>query len=199
MIDSLHGRLLRFDPDMLLQVGPVNFRLLVSGNAQRYFESLTGEFDVPVHLQVREDRLILFGFSSREERALFMKLISISGVGGKLALAILSHLNVAELAAAVAVGDIKRLEAIPGVGKKTASRLALELKGKIDMFLPEGGPFLSPESDDPRIAEAVLALTALGLSRQAALAALAETGGEDLSVEEMIKLALQQGARARGR
>ncbi len=139
MIGQLRGQLLHKKPNMLL--------LDVQGVGYEVFIPLTSFYELPgegsevtlkIHTHVREDALTLFGFRTQREKDFFLKLISISGIGPKLAIAILSGAQVEELAQAVAEANLARLTSIPGVGKKTAERLVLELKGQI-------APFLLPE------------------------------------------------------
>ena len=127
------------------------------------------------HLVVREDAHILFGFGTEEERAAFRKLIRISGVGARTALSVLSGLSVNDLAHAVATQDAGRLTKVPGIGKKTAERLLLELKGKLADVLPGatgGGAQASPASD------VLNALLSLGYSEKEALLATKQLPAE---------------------
>jgi Holliday junction DNA helicase RuvA len=139
MIGYLKGLLLQKKPNVLL--------VDVHGVGYEVFIPLTSFYELPVegteislkiHTHVREDALTLFGFHTQREKDLFLKLISISGIGPKLAIAILSGAQVEELAQAIAEGNLVRLTAIPGVGRKTAERLVLELKSHV-------APFLLPE------------------------------------------------------
>ena len=142
------------------------------------------------HLTVREDAHQLFGFLTHEERATFRLLIKISGVGPKMALGLLSGLSVAELAQAVSRQDAGRLTKVPGIGKKTAERLLLELKGKLAPDI--GGANAAPVSDHQ--ADIVQALMALGYNEKEAAAALKALPA-DIDVSEGIKLALRALSR----
>ncbi len=115
---------------VIIDVGGVGYRLFISLST---FYSLpeTGEVSLFTHTHVREDALLLYGFMSLEEKDLFVILIGISGIGPKVAINILSHIPAGDLKRAIATGDIKRLTGLPGIGKKTAERLVLELKDKI--------------------------------------------------------------------
>ena len=131
MIALIRGTLAYKSIDhVIIDVGGVGYRLSIPLST---FYSLpeTGEVSLFTHTHVREDALLLFGFLSMEEKELFIILIGISGVGPKLAVNILSHIPVGELKRAIAEGDIKRLSGLPGIGKKTAERLVLELKDKV--------------------------------------------------------------------
>ena len=134
MIGYLAGNLLRVTPDLvLLDVGGVGYELHVP--LSTYYEvqhkGEGSEAKFHVHTHVREDALLLFGFLTERERRLFEKLISVSGIGPKLAQTALSGMSAGDLSAAIAKGDVRRLTTIPGVGKKTAERMVLELKDKV--------------------------------------------------------------------
>lgn len=192
MIESLTGRVLAAAPALLLQVGPVVLRLEVSEQTRAALPDPGAEATVQAELLVREDRLELLGFARAEERALFRLLTGVSGVGKRLALAILSELSVEDLALAVDRRDEKRLVQIGGVGRKTASRLLLELESRLDEFLPREAAAAPAAGMDPRAEEVLAALMALGMSQAAALSALegVDTGDADLGVEELIRRAL---------
>ncbi len=132
------------------------------------------EVSLKIHTHVREDALLLYGFVTQKEKDLFLKLISISGIGPKLAVAILSGAKVEELAQAIADGNLARLVAIPGVGRKTAERLVLELKSQITPFLlPEQAPGGRPVEKADGLQEDILsALVNLGYPRAGAEKAL---------------------------
>ena len=143
------------------------------------------------HFVVREDAQILYGFGSAGERAAFRELIKISGVGPRTALSVLSGMSVGDIAQAVTAQDAGRLVKVPGIGKKTAERLLLELKGKIgaDLGLPGGGAPVTDHQTD--ILQALVALGYSDKEAQAALKALPK----DVSVSEGIKQALKALAR----
>jgi Holliday junction DNA helicase RuvA len=143
------------------------------------------------HLVVREDAHLLYGFASRDERETFRQLIKVSGIGAKIALAILSGMSTDELAVAVASEDLKRLSSVPGIGKKTAERLVLELRGKLasgsNLTVPGGLPFATTPDDKSDIVNALLAL---GYNDKEAAAA---TKGLplDVTVSDGVRLALK--------
>lgn len=200
MIETLRGRIASKDAALLLQVGPVAFRLEISGQTATTLPDQGADCTVFTELHVREDRLDMLGFATREERAVYRILTGISGVGKRLALAILSELSCADLALVVARGEEKRLTGVSGVGKKTASRLLLELGNRLDEFIPMSvdHPIVAAGREgDPGRDEALLALTALGMSSVAAQAALAGIEGDDLGVEDLIKQALSGIPRER--
>jgi Holliday junction DNA helicase RuvA len=187
MIGRLNGILLEKHPTQLVvDVHGVGYEVDVPMST---FYNLPGQGEpvvLHIHFSVREDAQQLFGFLTAKEREAFRTLIRISGVGPKLALAVLSGLSVDELAQAVAMQETGRLTRIPGVGKKTAERLLLELKGKLADALPTvaaGGPTLAAQ-------DALNALLALGYSDKEALPALKQLP-EGLSLEETIRQALK--------
>jgi holliday junction DNA helicase RuvA len=175
MIGQLHGQLLSKKPNVLL--------LDVHGVGYEVFIPLTSFYELPdegnevtlkIYTHVREDALVLFGFRSQREKEFFLKLISISGIGPKLAITILSGAQVEELAQALVEGNLGRLTAIPGVGRKTAERLVLELKNQMSHFvLPEQVDASQKESPNTMLEEDILsALTNLGYPRASAEKAL---------------------------
>lgn len=188
MIGRLTGTLAdKAPPQILLDVNGVGYELDVPMSSFYNLPALGERVTLLTHFVVREDAQLLYGFLTGEERATFRELIKISGVGPRTALAILSGLSVAELGAAVSRQDGARLVKVPGIGKKTAERLLLELKGKLgaDLAAPAGGAALSDAQTD--IAQALQALGYNEREAQAALKALPA----DVSVAEGIKLALK--------
>lgn len=148
------------------------------------------------HLVVREDELSLYGFLSPEEKNMFEKLISISGVGPKVALSLLSSVKVADIAAAVLCGNAGAFECVSGIGKKTAQRLVLELKEKVDISetVGGGGPGLSGGAGNA-LEEAAAALVGLGYQRAEALSALSAVQSLGDTAEELVLLALKRLSR----
>src|SRR5215203_3372952 len=150
MIHRLRGQLVEKDMEgVVVDVGGVGYRASASANTLRALPSLGEECVLHTRMVVREDAMQLFGFAGREERAAFDSLTAASKVGPKLALAILSKMAPQEVAEAVGRGDVVKLAAVPGLGKKTAERLVLELRGKnLSAFDPgiaggdAGGPFV---------------------------------------------------------
>ena len=196
MIALIRGTLAYKSIDhVIIDVGGVGYRLSIPLST---FYSLpdTGEVSLFTHTHVREDALLLFGFLSIEEKELFIILIGISGVGPKLAVNILSHIPVGDLKRAIATGDIKRLSGLPGIGKKTAERLVLELKDKV-------GPIdeLTVSSDTTSVAgpttntltnDVISALVNLGYKENMARKILENMEmAPDLTMEEALKGALK--------
>ena len=170
MIGRLTGKLAaKHPPQVLLDVGGVAYELDVPMST---FYSLpaTGEpVTLHTHLVVREDAHVLYGFATLEERTAFRQLIRISGVGARTALSVLSGLSVTDLAEAVTMQEAGRLTKIPGIGKKTAERLLLELKGKLADAIPASGSVAVPGSEASDILNALLSL---GYNDKEALAAI---------------------------
>ena len=191
MIGRLHGRLLaKQPPSILLDVSGVGYEVDVSMNTFCELPALDAPVTLHIHLAVREDGHFLYGFLTESERTAFRQLIKISGVGARMALAVLSGLNVDELAAAIARQDVACFTRIPGIGKKTAERLLLELKGKLDLVAGGAGTAGQAPVADP-LQDTIDALVALGYNaREAQSAIKALPAG--VSTTDAIRLALKQ-------
>ena len=195
MIGFLKGKILSLTPETVLieTASGVGFEVLVTGAA---YDSLAGkkEGEVFTYLQVREDGVSLFGFSSKEEKEMFLKLVSVSGVGPKMGIAVLSGMNAGEVATAIAMNDVKRLSTVKGMGKKTAERIILELREKVSVnrsVTPTG-----EESVPVRISsgdeDAVVALMTLCFTRAESVKAISRAREQGAtSVEDIIMLALK--------
>jgi len=190
MIGRLAGLLAEKNPPQLLvDVNGVGYEVDVPMSSFYNLPALGERVTLLTHFVVREDAQVLFGFLTHEERATFRLLVKISGVGPRTALSILSGLSVGELAQAISMQESARLVKVPGIGKKTAERLLLELKGKLG---PELGSPASVASDTQ--GDILQALVALGYSdREAALAL--KSLPKDVDVSDGIKLALKSLAR----
>ena len=188
LISSIRGGIESVGPDWVdVAVGGITLRLSVPGSTAERMVRLSGEVRLFTSLQVRDDSLSLYGFSTEEERLAFEVLIGISGVGPRVALSVLSRFTPSELAAAVSAGDADAFTAVPGVGKRTASRILLELKGKLE------GDWAVPAEAVAGQGEVIEALTALGYSAaEAREAAGALPRGDSLSLEEKLREALQR-------
>lgn len=195
MIGFLKGKIISLNTDVALieTSSGIGFEVLISGSA---FDSLCGKTDGELftYMQVKEDGMSLFGFSSAEEKQMFLKLISVSGVGPKMGIAVLSGMSVGDLAATIATNDVKRLSAVKGLGKKTAERIILELREKVtvtDAALPSGGaaPQAAVSSGDE---DAVVALMTLGFTRSESERAISKAKANGATtIEDVIRLALQ--------
>ncbi len=186
MIGRLTGLLAEKNPpQVLLDVAGVGYEVNVPMSTFFNLPGVGERLTLLTHFVVREDAQILFGFLTAQERATFVELVKISGVGPRTALSILSGLSVAELSQAVTRQDSARLVKVPGIGKKTAERLLLELKGKLgpDLALPS-----SPVNDNQ--SDITQALVALGYNEREASAALKALPA-DVGVSEGIRLALK--------
>jgi holliday junction DNA helicase RuvA len=189
VIARLRGKPVAHTPEgLVLDVGGVGYLVHATPAAVRKGDA-ADEITVETYLHVREDVLQLYGFADRAERELFVQLLAVTGVGPKVALAIVSGSPVAELRRAIAGGDAARFQAIPGIGKKTAERIVLELKEKL------GDPALAPVSGGSGEQHVVArdALVELGWTLLDAERALADVDA-DLPPEERVRLALKKAA-----
>lgn len=153
---------------------------------------LEDKVKIYAYLSVREDGVSLFGFYSKEEKAMFMRLTSISGIGPKNAIGILSGLALNDLCIAIANGDAKALSGIKGIGKKTAERIVLELKDKLgDEFAVSASEI--PNGNIDVNEDAILALMALGFNKQESINAVKRVDANGKSVEEIVRAALKRG------
>ena len=187
MIGRLTGTLLEKNPPQItLDVHGVGYELEVPMSTFYNLPDLGGKLSLYVHMVVREDGHFLFGFGTDAERAAFRQLIRISGVGPRIARAVLSGMSVGDLAQAVTMQEAGRLTKIPGIGKKTAERLLLELRDK----LPKSGAIASAAATPNEGADVLNALLALGYSEKEALAAIKQLP-PDVGVSDGIRAALK--------
>ena len=197
MIAHLRGRVLWKSPqEVVVDVGGVGYRVAIPVSTFYRVGEEGAELALRVYTQVREDTLALFGFRTAAEQEVFERLIAVAGVGPKLAVSILSGIEVGDLVAALRGNDLARLTRIPGVGKKTAERLVLELKDKMPALAAGGAePASAPPSASPKD-DLLSALANLGYSRpeveRAVDRALAEAG--DGRFEDLLRRALQKVA-----
>jgi len=193
VIASVRGRLQLADGERaVVEVGGLGLEVLASGRTLSTLAGKLGkEVSLHTYLHVREDALQLFGFSSLGERAFFLWLIAVSGVGPKVALAVLSGYPVEELELAVARDDVKKFESIPGIGKKLAQRLVVELKDRVGELPPAapGATRGGERAGSGAFLQARSALQNLGLSLREAEEAL-RGAPEDAGLEELVKFAL---------
>ena len=199
MIAHLTGKLSSKAPDhCVIDVNGVGYRVTLSLSTFSALPGIGEPVSLTIHTHVREDQLTLYGFGTAEERSLFTRLISISGVGPKTALALLAGLSAAHLIETIGSEDMARLATIPGVGKKTAERIVVELKDKLARNMLAFSPSLSSSSSAGGMYEdALSALTNLGYHRSVAENALKKSGWSDkMRIEEGIRLALKELCRA---
>ena len=192
MIATLEGTLDHRGNDcVIINVGGIGFRAHVSGHTLSQLGTTKSKVFLHTHLHVREDNAALYGFASVEELALFKNLVSVSGIGPKAALGMLSALSPEQLVMAITSGNTDLICQAPGIGRKIAGRLVVELRGKLEKEWSETGAPLTPEG-----ADVISALVGLGYSLSEATKAVSGlSGAEDLSLEEKIRMALQQTAR----
>lgn len=189
MIGRLHGKLLEKNPpQILIDVSGVGYEVDVPMSTFCNLPEVGGELTLHTHFVVREDAQLLYGFATLAERAVFRALIKISGVGPKIALALLSGITVDQLKDAVDRGETGLLTKVPGIGKKTAERLVLELKGKLAGTGAATAAATVPTSGAR--ADVAAALIALGYSEREAAAATKKLP-EDCTVNDGLRLALK--------
>ena len=202
MISYIKGEITFNEGDTLVvENNGIGYEITVPTFSSQKLLSKGGEVTVYTYMSVREDGISLFGFESREEKAFYQKLISVSGIGPKAAISILSSITPSELVTAVLSSDAAAIAKAPGVGKKTAQRVILELKDKIgsgdiaEMF--DMGSDISSASaatGDDR-AEAAEALVALGYSRSEAVKAVSKVYVPDMDVQKILSAALRELSR----
>jgi len=179
---------------IVLENNGIGYELMVTNNTLSSLGLVGNKIQLFSYLQAKEDGICLYGFYCQEEKSMFLKLISVSGIGPKVALSVLSGTTLSSLAVAIITEDVKTLSKIKGIGKKTAERLILELKESIsDKDTGEDVPVatgLNKDSDD-----AVNALIALGISRSEAYRAVMASCEQAKSIEELISLSLKYFSR----
>jgi len=190
MIAHLRGRLIAKHPNQaIVETGGVGYDVVISVPTFSELPGMGGEVALHIHTHVREDQIALFGFVRPEEKHLFEKLLSVSGIGPKLAITILSGMAAPDMVAAIKGNDVAKLTRIPGIGKKTAERMVLELRDKLENFgATASAPPASPVEED-----VLSALMNLGYQRPAAERALsvaAKNGGAAGSFDALFREAL---------
>jgi len=198
VIACLRGELFfRSEEKMIVMAGGVGYELFATASCLLALPPLGQQVLVPVYTHVREDALLLYAFADEDEKQIFLHLISVSGVGPRLALTILSAISSAELAQAIRSEAVARLTRLPGVGKKTAERLCLELKDKMQLWavVEHVGPVVTISEEEALRRDAISALVNLGYpvarAEDAVRRAVAEAATDKLSLEYLIKLALR--------
>jgi Holliday junction DNA helicase RuvA len=194
MIGQLTGKILEKNPpEILLEVNGIGYEILCPMSTF-YEMGADTNLVLHTHLHIKEDAHTLYGFISKDEKTLFRELIRVNGIGPKVALAILSHLNVASLMNAVAHEDDVLLAKTPGIGKKTAQKLIVELKDrleKLSLSSTANQQITASANINPNTKQALAALQSLGFKVKEAERMLAAISDDSLSTEELIRLALQ--------
>ena len=194
MIGQLTGKILEKNPpEILLEVNGIGYEILCPMSTF-YEMGADTNLVLHTHLHIKEDAHTLYGFISKDEKTLFRELIRVNGIGPKVALAILSHLNVASLMNAVAHEDDVLLAKTPGIGKKTAQKLIVELKDrleKLSLSSTANQQITANANINPNTKQALAALQSLGFKVKEAERMLAAISDDSLSTEELIRLALQ--------
>jgi Holliday junction DNA helicase RuvA len=189
MIALVRGDVAVRRPDhVVVECGGVGYRLAVSAETLKHVPAAGKPATLHTHLVVRDDQLALYGFHSEEERDLFLMLLGVQAVGPKVALAVLSGGPPRELLSAIAAGDAARFQAVPGIGKRTAERIIVELREKV-ADVPDGAAIAVSRGDDPRLL-ARDGLIGLGFSLQEAQELL-DAAPDGLSTEDLISHALK--------
>ena len=198
MIAYIRGVLAEKDPGrVIVEAAGVGYEMLISLNTFDALPRKGEEVKLLAWHCVREDDEALYGFSAEDEREMFMKLTQVSGVGPKIALAILSGSSIGELSLAIASGNAKRISSIKGVGKKTAEKICIELKDKVNAISALAATSRRGGKDDksPIVHDAILALSALGFGDDAANKMVAEvlaSSPDVKDVETIVRLSLQR-------
>lgn len=175
---------------LLLDVGGVGFEMSISSNTFSALPMIGESVKVLTYMSVREDDISLYGFSSKEEKDLFIKLISVSGIGPKVAISILSGLTLNALSIAIANKDVKMLSKIKGLGAKTAERICVELKDKVSAFpLIDGNQ--ADDYDESAVQMATDTLIALGINKSEAYMLARSNAGDNATAEEIIAKSLR--------
>jgi len=193
VIALLSGRVaVRRSDHVVIECGGVGYRLAVSSETLRHVPAIGSEILLHTHLVVRDDALALYGFATEDERELFLLLLGVQSVGPKVALAVLSAGTPRDLIGSLAAGDAARFQAVPGIGKRTAERIIVELREKVGVSLPETPSIRVARLDDPR-SLAREGLLELGFGPAEADELLAGAPGD--RAEDLIAYALRTARR----
>lgn len=182
--------------ELVVEAGGVGYSLYCSLNTVQNAPSVGERMRVYTFLNVTQDSISLFGFESKEERAMFLRLTGVSGIGPKTAIGILGSMSMRELTLAIVMGDTATLTRAPGIGKKTAQRIALELKEQISSDEVEGlsgmdQHVIAPSRQDDPVTEAMVALQSLGYTQGEAMQALSAVRDQSDKPDELVRLALR--------
>jgi holliday junction DNA helicase RuvA len=195
MIGHLKGQIIsKNPPEILMEVGGIGYELLCPMSTFYELGNPNDEILLFTHLSIKEDAHTLFGFRSKDEKNIFRELIRVNGVGPKVALAILSHLSVTSLIECIAIEDSDLLAKTPGIGKKTALKLIVELQdrlSKVELVSSPSGTNGFRQSNNPNAKQAIEALQSLGFKTKEANKMVSKIEDKDLTTEQLIRLALQ--------
>ena len=195
MIGQLKGQIIsKNPPEILLEVAGIGYELLCPMSTFYQLDNSTGDILLYTHLSIKEDSHTLFGFISNDEKNMFRELIRVNGVGPKVALAILSHLSVSSLVDCIMSEDADLLAKTPGIGKKTALKLIVELQDRLDkveLANASTSTIGHKTSYNPNAKQALAALQSLGFKTKEANKMVSKIEDKDLTTEQLIRLALQ--------
>ncbi|HHV96911.1 MAG TPA: Holliday junction branch migration protein RuvA [Clostridiaceae bacterium] len=199
MLSYIKGKLEHKDIDhVIVDVNGIGFKILTSLSTIQSLKEIGSEVKIYTYLQVREDNLSLFGFATVEELKMLELLLKVSGIGPKVALSIISNLSPSKFSLAIITDDVKTLSKVPGVGKKTAQRIILELKDKIKkeqkdvISYSEASETIDMDKKDTKASEAIAALMVLGYTALEASRAVSAVYSEELDLEDIIKNSLKK-------
>jgi len=199
MLSYIKGKLEHKDIDhVIVDVNGIGFKILTSLSTIQSLKEIGSEVKIYTYLQVREDNLSLFGFATIEELKMLELLLKVSGIGPKVALSIISNLSPSKFSLAIITDDVKTLSKVPGVGKKTAQRIILELKDKIKkeqkdvISYSEASETIDMDKKDTKASEAIAALMVLGYTALEASRAVSAVYSEELDLEGIIKNSLKK-------
>ncbi len=197
MIAFLSGKLIEKTANtVVIDIGGVGYEVSIPLSTFYELGDVGSDVSLRIYTHVREDAIQLFGFSSLRERELYLRLISVQGIGARSGITMLSGMNADEIIMAIRTGDLARLTSIPGVGRKTAERLVIELRDKVGELSGDGSaldPVASKIPADAVVEDALSALVNLGYQRNAAEKALSRAAqeGTEISVQKLLRRALQ--------
>lgn len=201
MIAFLSGKLIEKQANsVIIDVGGVGYEVMIPLSTYYELDDVGSDVQLRIHTHVREDALLLFGFKTERERALYLRLLSVQGVGAKSGITMLSGMNADEIISAIRTNNLAKLTAIPGVGRKTAERLVIELRDKIGELSTGAAPmFTASDASDGEgvFDDALSALVNLGYQKSAAEKALRQAiqDGIEPSVQKLLRAALQRLAK----
>jgi len=195
MISFIKGQIIsKQEGSVIIETGGIGYEIFISNNTLVDLDDIGEDCFIYTHMQVRDDGIILYGFSSTQEKDLFNLLTSVTGIGSKLAVGILSGIKLSELILAISSEDSLTLQTIKGLGKKTSERIILELKEKVCPISVLEKSF-ETDKDSSAIEEAVQVLLSLGLTKYESVKLARDNAAENLTSEEIVKNALKNMAK----